>query len=161
MKKMYNLLTMLVLFLMGSTTMMAQEENRYQVEGGSTGSGSEWTLDNLETEVDFVLYSGKAALAGEDDFVRGLGKSIYLNDENLFKLEIAGEDTDGEPTYYLKQSATGQYLQNDAYSFGTSKARAWKFRIVQPMAYSAEEMNKVGEECPVTGLDLRHFTCSR
>ena len=64
MKKMYNLLTMLVLFLMGSTSMMAQEDNRYQVAGGSTGSGQEWTVDNIETGVDFVLQSGKAALAG-------------------------------------------------------------------------------------------------
>ena len=149
MKKMYNLLTMLVLFLMGSTSMMAQEDNRYQVAGGSTGSGQEWTVDNIETDVDFVLQSGKAALAGNVDFVRGLGKSTFLNDKNLFQLEAAGEDAEGEPTYYLKEKVSGHYLQNDAYSFGESKARAWKFRIVQPVTYTAEDLNKVGEECPV------------
>lgn len=149
MKKMYNFLTMLVLFLMGSTSMMAQEDNRYQVAGGSTGSGQEWTVDNIETGVDFVLQSGKAALAGNVDFVRGLGKSTFLNDKNLFQLESAGEDADGEAMYYLKEKISGKYLQNDAYGFGESKARAWKFRIVQPQVYTAEDLNKVGDECPV------------
>lgn len=101
MKKMYNLLTMLVLFLMGSTSMMASRDNRYQVAGGSTGSGQEWTVDNIETDVDFVLQSGKAALAGNVDFVRGLGKSTFLNDKKLFQLESAGEDADGEAMYYF------------------------------------------------------------
>lgn len=150
MKKMYNLLTMLVLFLMGSTSMMAQEDNRYQVAGGSTGAGGEWTIDDVEQGVDFVLQSGKAQIAGEIDFVRGLGKSTFLNDENLFQLEVAGVDDDGETTYYLKQKSTGKYLQNDSYSYGDSKGRAWKFRIVQPSVYTAEDLNKVGEECPVT-----------
>lgn len=149
MKKMYNLLTMLVLFLMGSTSMMAQEDNRYQVAGGSTGSGQEWTVDNIETGVDFVLQSGKAALAGNVDFVRGLGKSTFLNDQNLFQLESAGEDADGEAMYYLKEKISGKYLQNDAYGFGESKARAWKFRIVQPQVYMAEDLEKVGDECPI------------
>ena len=150
MKKMYNLLTMLVLFLMGSTSMMAQEDNRYQVAGGSTGAGGESTIDDVEQGVDFVLQSGKAQIAGEIDFVRGLGKSTFLNDENLFQLEVAGVDDDGETTYYLKQKSTGKYLQNDSYSYGDSKGRAWKFRIVQPSVYTAEDLNKVGEECPVT-----------
>lgn len=150
MKKMYNLLTMLVLFLMGSTSMMAQEDNRYQVAGGSTGAGGEWTIDAIEPGVDFVLQSGKAQIAGEIDFVRGLGKSTFLNDENLFQLEIAGADDDGETIYYLKQKSTGKYLQNDSYSYGDSKGRAWKFRIAQPSVYPAEDLNKVGEECPVT-----------
>lgn len=150
MKKMYNLLTMLVLFLMGSTSMTAQEDNRYQVAGGSTGAGGEWTIDDVEQGVDFVLQSGKAQIAGEIDFVRGLGKSTFLNDENLFQLEVAGVDDDGETTYYLKQKSTGKYLQNDSYSYGDSKGRAWKFRIVQPSVYTAEDLNKVGEECPVT-----------
>lgn len=150
MKKMYNLLTMLVLFLMGSTSMMAQEDNRYQVAGGSTGAGGEWTIDDVEQGVDFVLQSGKAQIAGEIDFVRGLGKSTFLNDENLFQLEVAGVDDDGETTYYLKQKSTGKYLQNNSYSYGDSKGRAWKFRIVQPSVYTAEDLNKVGEECPVT-----------
>lgn len=149
MKKMYNLLTMLVLFLMGSTSMMAQEDNRYQVAGGSTGSGQEWTVDNIETGVDFVLQSGKAALADNVDFVRGLGKSTFLNDQNLFQLESAGEDADGEAMYYLKEKISGKYLQNDAYGFGESKARAWKFRIVQPQVYMAEDLEKVGDECPI------------
>lgn len=100
---MYNLLTMLVLFLMGSTSMMAQEDNRYQVAGGSTGAGGEWTIDAIEPGTDFVLQSGKAQIAGEVDFVRNLGKSTFLNDENLFQLEVAGDDEDGETTYYLKQ----------------------------------------------------------
>lgn len=150
MKKMYNLLTMLVLFLMGSTSMMAQEDNRYQVAGGSTGAGGEWTIDAIEPGTDFVLQSGKAQIAGEVDFVRNLGKSTFLNDENLFQLEVAGDDEDGETTYYLKQKTTGKYLQNDSYSFDDSKGRAWKFRIVEPTAYAADDLNQVGENCPVT-----------
>lgn len=149
MKKMYNLLTMLVLFLMGTTSMMAQEDNRYQVAGGSTGSGGEWTVDAIEPGTDFVLQSGKAQIAGEIDFVRGLGKSTFLNDENLFQLEVAGTDDDGETTYYLKQKSTGKYLQNDSYSFDVSKGRAWKFRIVEPVVYTADDLNQVGENCPV------------
>lgn len=149
MKKMYNLLTMLVLFLMGSTSMTAQEDNRYQVAGGSTGAGGEWTIDAIEPGVDFVLQSGKAALEGKTDFVRNLGKSTFLNDENLFQLEVAGTDDDGETTYYLKQKSTGKYLTNDSYGFDVSKGRAWKFRIAQPQVYQAADLNKVGEECPV------------
>lgn len=149
MKKMYNLLTMLVLFLMGSTSMMAQEDNRYQVAGGSTGAGGEWTIDAIEPGTDFVLQSGKAALEGKTDFVRNMGKSTFLNDENLFQLEVAGTDEDGETTYYLKQKSTGKYLQNDSYGFDVSKGRAWKFRIAQPQVYQAADLNKVGEECPV------------
>lgn len=149
MKKMYNLLTMLVLFLMGSTSMTAQEDNRYQVAGGSTGAGGEWTIDAIEPGTDFVLQSGKAALEGKTDFVRNMGKSTFLNDENLFQLEVAGTDEDGETTYYLKQKSTGKYLQNDSYGFDVSKGRAWKFRIAQPQVYQAADLNKVGEECPV------------
>lgn len=155
MKKMYNLLTMLVLFLIGSTSMTAQEDNRYQVAGGSTGAGGEWTIDAIEPNVDFVLLTGKSAIAGGDpDFVRDLGKSKYLNDANLFQLEIAGQDEDGETTYYLKQKSTGKYLQNDSYSYGESKGRAWKFRIVEPQAYEAADLNKVGDECPVTNWSV-------
>lgn len=128
---------------------MAQEDNRYQVAGGSTGAGGEWTIDAIEPGTDFVLQSGKAALEGKTDFVRNMGKSTFLNDENLFQLEVAGTDEDGETTYYLKQKSTGKYLQNDSYGFDVSKGRAWKFRIAQPQVYQAADLNKVGEECPV------------
>lgn len=146
MKKIYNLLMLVAMFVLGTTTMMAQAEKRYQVEGGSIGDGLSWTIDDVKVGVPFALQSG---FTEESDFVRISQKSAFINDDNLFVLEADGENAEGEPQYVLKLYKSGLYLQAEAYGFGESKARAWRFCLTTPVQYTADDINMDLSESPV------------
>lgn len=138
MKKIYSLLMLVAMFMLGTATMFAQAEKRYGVPGGSIGDGQNWTLDDIQVGVPFVLQTG---ISDETDFVRLDAKSSFINDNNLFVLEKDGENAEGEPQYVLKLNKDGRYLMAGSYQFDASKARAWRFCIVEPVPYTADDVN--------------------
>lgn len=141
MKKIYNLLLVAVLLVWGATTMQA--EKRYRVTGGDIQNYESVSIDNVGDLLDgtpFVLQSGKA-VSGYRDFVRGTGKSTSITDANLFVLEADGNNAEGEPQYVLKRQSTGEYVVSGSYGFTSSKARAWRFCIFEPMAFTSDDIN--------------------
>lgn len=138
MKKIYSLLMLVAMFMLGTATMFAQAEKRYGVPGGSIGDGQNWTLDDIQEGVPFVLQTG---ISDETDMVRLDAKSAFINDNNLFVLERDGDNAEGEPQYVLKLSKDGRYLMDGSYQFDASKARAWRFCIVEPVVYTADDVN--------------------
>lgn len=147
MRKIYNLLVLAVLFMVGTTAVQA--EKRYRVEGGTIASGYAWTVDvaqgYADTGTPFVIQSGLLG-DGSNDFIQGLGKSSTITDDNLFVLVSAGENADGEAQYMLQRQSTGEYLASASYSFTSVSARAWKFLILEPTTFSDDQLTDTSGE---------------
>ena len=131
MRKIYSILALALCFFVG--VQVAQAEKRYRVEGGTIANGQEWTIDDVEAGIDFVLQSGLGN-GQTKDFVNGIGKSSYITESNLFQLEATGTmNAEGFDVYLLKRTSTGDYVAAPGTStevtFTPTQARAWKFCV--------------------------------
>ncbi len=142
MKKIYNLLLLVVMFVIGATA--AQAEKRYWPQGGTIADGGEWTIDDVETGVQFVLQNGSLQGAA-NDFVSGVHKTSTITDANLFELVSAGENEEGLPAFYLKQVSTGEYLASSG-TYVAAEARAWKFCVKEATTYSSSDELAASED---------------
>ncbi len=135
MKKVYNLLLLAVMFVIGATA--AQAEKRYWPQGGTIADGGEWTIDDVETGVQFVLQNGSLQGAA-NDFVAGVHKTTTITEDNLFELVAAGENEDGLPAFYLKKVSTGEFLASNG-TYVAAEARAWKLCVKEAVTYSSSD----------------------
>lgn len=90
MRKVYHLLMLLVLATLGISTSQAQK--RYTVIDMSESLSIEEFADQ-----QFVIQNGSLGETTKD-FVNGLEKSSIITDDNLFCVEQAGENADGNVT---------------------------------------------------------------
>lgn len=124
MKKIYNLLAAVVLFIAGATTVQAQ----YWVVDQTYGDG--FNIPNVETIVPGTPY---ALLCANSDGSYGQylcndGKSTAITDSCLFVFEVTGTNNDGEDVYVLKRNTDGKYLMNDeGVKFTNDIEEAYKF----------------------------------
>ncbi|MGM9694432.1 MAG: hypothetical protein ACI3YC_05435 [Alloprevotella sp.] len=143
MRKTYNLLLLVVMFMTGICT--AQAEKRYVVTGGSLTDGGALEAGYLDEGVSFVLQSGAfdTGTVPTPDFVKGITKTTIITDENLLQIVLDGEQEDGEPVWLLKQVSTGLYLENKTgvISYTATKARAWRFTLKNAVGYTSEQMD--------------------
>lgn len=93
MRKVYQLLMLMVLACIGINTSQAQK--RYEVSDLSTPL----SIDDFVGE-KFVIHNGSLG-DSEKDFIKGLEKSVSVTDENLFTVEVVGETAEGTTTYRL------------------------------------------------------------
>lgn len=124
MKKIYNLLAAVMLFVAGATTVQAQ----YWIVDQSQGDGI--NIPNVEAIVPGTPY---ALLCSNSDGSYGQylcndGKSAAITDSCLFVFEVVSTNDSGEEVYVLKRNTDGKYLQNDeGVKFTTDLEEAYKF----------------------------------
>lgn len=131
MRKITLLFALLLFVAFGA---QAQNNNRYDAEG----YGSEGQLTEIEEGVQVAL---APATATTNTFLVGTSTSATITDDGVFEFEVAG--TSGDTTlYYLKQSVSGKYVSDPAYSNSTyaytdSKLRAAKFVLSNPYVFES------------------------
>lgn len=124
MKKIYNLLAAVMLFIAGATTAQAQ----YWVVDLSQGDGI--NIPNVQEIVPGTPY---ALLCSNSDgsygqYLCNEGKSASITDSCLFVFEVASTNDEGETVYVLKRNTDGKYLCNDeGVKFTTDLEEAHKF----------------------------------
>lgn len=155
MRKVYNLLALVMLLFTGASAVQAQ--SRYQITDGDITMPI--AADAIETGVNYVLENGSVSANQTYDFVSGAAKTSILTDDNLYQFEAAGENANGEAVYRLKRVSTSEYLENNSgsMSYTTTQARAWKFRIVASVTTNEEDLNNT--ENPVHS-DFSELTLS-
>ena len=104
MKKIYNLLALLLFFAIG---LSGNAEKRYTAIGFQ--SGSELTPAEIVPVKSYALNNANST---SGDFFHGISaKTASISDANLITFELAGKDLDGTtPTYRMKLVTTGEYL---------------------------------------------------
>ncbi len=131
MKKITFLLALMLSFAFGA---QAQNNNRYEAIGFGQGG----QLSEIEEGVQVAL---APALAESNNFLVGTGMSSTITDDGVFEFEVAS--TVGDTTiYYLKQSISGKYLEDPAYSsnaisYTDSKLRAAQLVASHPYVYES------------------------
>ena len=148
--KLYHLLTLAILFVVGISSGQAQK--RYSVDLSTSLSVDEFT-DQV-----FAINNGSLA-GGSGDFIRGLKKSSRVTDDNLFQAEPVGSVEDGDETrmtYRLKKVSSGEYVinENGTFAYTPSQTRAWVFYVMEPTAVTDDELNAD----PATIEDFRNVT---
>lgn len=101
MKRLYQLLSLLLLFVAGTGVAVAQD----------------WKQGDLLTTTEEAV-SGKVVLYApgtSGDHPSGYmdvntGASSVVTDDNIWEFEAVGRQVDGHELYYLKQSSTGKYI---------------------------------------------------
>ncbi len=139
MRKVYSLLLLALMFIVGSNAVQAQK--RYQVTDADVTTSL--SSDEIPGQ-QIAIASGAPAAAQKNDFIRGLVKSQQLTDENLYEVEATGEQTEaGEEIYILKRVSNGEYLENNSgtVAYTATKSRAWQFIILETTTVSEEDLN--------------------
>lgn len=138
MRKIYNLLALALIFMV--STVAVQAEKRYKINSPTLDNGDAMTVDQVAEFLGqpVVIQSGHMADGGLD-LIRGLGKSTTINDANLFVLEADGQNDNGEDQYILSRNDGTGYLTS-SFSFESSRARAWRFVIMEPAAWTADDL---------------------
>lgn len=139
MRKVYSLLLLALMFIVGSNAVQAQK--RYQVTDADVTTSL--SSDEIPGQ-PIAIASGAPAAAQKNDFIRGLVKSQQLTDENLYEVEATGEQTEaGEEIYILKRVSNGEYLENNSgtVAYTATKSRAWQFVILETTTVSEEDLN--------------------
>lgn len=138
MKKVYSYLCLLLCLFVGAVEVSAQ---RYVREGDPLSSipvGEEIVLQ-AGTSNDGVTTTSSPNNAAADrdgyDFLSGTTKKNSISSEAIYKFVDAGQTSDGLPTYYLQQVATGKYLAAASISYTASKLQAFRF-TAQPRQLS-------------------------
>lgn len=139
MRKVYNLLTLAVLFIASSFAVQAQIVQRYAVGDFQNGL----TTDGLTDGVKFAMIGSAAASGGTYDVIQGLEKASAITAESFYEVETAGENDEGNPIFVLKRTSTGEYVenQNSSMSYTSSKTRAWKFVVYDATTVTEAELN--------------------
>lgn len=99
MKRFYNLLSVLLLSLVGATTALAQDYAR----------GDLLTTTEEIVGKQVVLYAPCAA-SFNPGYMSGTGKEDVVTNDCIYEFEATGGQAEGYDLYYLKQVSTGQYL---------------------------------------------------
>ena len=135
MRKVYQLLMLMVLACIGINTSQAQK--RYEVSDLSTPL----SIDDFVGE-KFVIHNGSLG-DSEKDFIKGLEKSVSVTDENLFTVEVVGETAEGTTTYRLKRVSDNTYMTNNGGKLGYTEtvSRAWEFYPLEAIQASTDEVN--------------------
>ena len=135
MRKVYHLLMLLVLATLGISTSQAQK--RYTVIDMSESLSIEEFADQ-----QFVIQNGSLGETTKD-FVNGLEKSSIITDDNLFCVEQAGENADGNVTYRLKRVVDGTYVSNNngKLVYVEAASRAWTFYPVEASLATTDEVD--------------------
>lgn len=139
MRKVYNLLALVMLLFTGVSAVQAQ--SRYQITDGDITAPI--SADAIEEGVNYVIENGSVSANQVYDYVKGLGKSSILTDENLYQFEAAGENANGESLYRLKRKSNGEYLENNNGTIGytSTQARAWKFKVLASETTNEDDLN--------------------
>lgn len=148
--KLYHLLTLAILFVVGISSGQAQK--RYSVDLSQSLSIDEFP------EAVFAINNGSLA-AGSGDFIRGLEKSSKVTDDNLFQVEGVGTVDDGEntyTTYRLKNVGNGEYVTNDngTFAYTATQTRAWVFYVMEATTVTQDDLNASPSEI----TDFRNVT---
>ena len=114
---------------------VAQNNNRYSADGFGSTDGM---LAEIETGVQVAL---SPATSTSESFLVGSSTSSTITDDGVFEFLVA-EQVGDTTVYYLKQSVSGKYLSDPAYSstafaYTDSKLRAAKFVASHPHYYES------------------------
>ena len=162
MKKIYNLLALLLFFAIG---LSGNAEKRYTAIGFQ--SGSELTPAEIVPGTPYALNNANST---SGDFFHGISaKTASISDANLITFEVAGTDLDGTtPTYRMKLVTTGEYLLDPSTQsdynmhFEASQAKAFVFTIKAGDLYAADAIETEATDwtCATTceGLGALVFT---
>ena len=139
------------MFIVGFSTSQAQK--RYAIDDMATALSADEFADHT-----FAIGNGSLA-GGGYDFIRGLGKSEKLVEENLFTAEAVGtvQDADTEyTTYRLKNVATGEYVVNEdgTFAYSSTASRAWVFYAMNVATATTDEV----DADPATIEDFRNIS---
>ena len=138
MKKIYNLLALLLCFAAG---LSGNAEKRYTANGFQ--NGGELTPADI---VPGTAYALNNANSTDGDFFHGISaKTNTIADANLVTFEVASEDAEGNPlTWRMKLYTTGEYLLDPSTQsdynmhFEASQAKAFVFTIKTGDVYGAD-----------------------
>lgn len=99
MKKIYNLLALVLLTFASATVSQAQ---KYYVADPSSGDN----VQEIEEGVDYAIMSARYA----ESYLCGDVIANAINDECLYQFEKAGENADGDMTWRVKRSIDNKYI---------------------------------------------------
>ena len=149
MKRIYSLLVLALLFIVGTTAVQAQK--RYRV----TDIEQTLSIDELDG-VQFAINNGSVG-GGSYDFFRGTEKSATLTDENLYVLESTETQTaEDRAVYRLKRVSDNTYLENKdgKVAYTETASRAWTFYIMEATQVTEDDLTAD----PATITDFRDVT---
>ena len=134
MKKSYKSILLALLTMVGGMGASAQTIY-YDVDASY--------VTEVEAGVDYVLKN--SYVGSEEIYVNGTSTSTAVTASNLVQFEQVGTDADGYPTYRLKQTSTGLYIEDPQLSAGTvtltsSQSRAFVFTAKNAVSSSSEEI---------------------